>query len=197
MKNIVIVHGIGGIEKEPYFPHLKETCEKLGLKVFMPSLGSYRDGISYEGWKAYFDKNILPYISEHTIFVAQSIGTQFAIKYIIEKNLDVGAYISCAGPRYVSNLRRTAPERAFSFGPISSSFKPTDEEFENFKQKSFPKFSLFCDDDIFFEQSNLEDYSKAINSTPIFIKGKGHFNFDAGVFELNELEDLIKKIVRE
>ena len=34
----------------------------------------------------------------------------------------------------------------------------------------------------------------AIKSTPIFIKGKGHFNFDAGVFELNELEDLIKEI---
>ena len=197
MKNIVIVHGIGGIEREPYFPHLKETCEKLGLKVFMPSLGSYSEGISYNGWKEYFDNNILPYIDQNTIIVAQSIGTQFAIKYILERNLNVGAYISCAGPRHVSSLRKTAPERALSFGPISSLFKPTDDEFEKFKQKGFPKYSLFCDNDIFFEQSNLEDYSKAINSMPIFIKGKGHFNFDAGVFELNELEDLIKEIVRK
>ena len=31
MKNVVVIHGIGGIEKEPYFPHLKQTCEDLGL----------------------------------------------------------------------------------------------------------------------------------------------------------------------
>ena len=86
MKNIVVVHGIGGIEREPYFPHLKQTCQDLGLEVFMPSLGSYKDQVTYEIWKDYFDKNILPYIDKNTIFVAQSLGTQFAIKYIVEKN---------------------------------------------------------------------------------------------------------------
>ncbi len=29
MKSIVIIHGIGGIEKEPYFPHLKAKCEEV------------------------------------------------------------------------------------------------------------------------------------------------------------------------
>ena len=190
MKNIVIVHGIGGIEREPYFPHLKQTCQDLGLKVFMPSLGSYKDQVTYEMWKDYFDKNILPYIDQNTIFVAQSLGTQFAIKYIVEKNLNIGTYISCAGPYNVLDIKKTAPERAFSFAPIFGLFKPTDIEFKTFQH------SLFCDDDIFFEQSNLENYSKSINSTPIFIKGKGHFNFDAGVFELTELEDLIKQITK-
>ena len=196
MKNIVVVHGIGGIEREPYFPHLKQTCQDLGLEVFMPSLGSYKDQVTYEMWKDYFDKNILPYIDKNTIFVAQSLGTQFAIKYIVEKNLNIGAYISCAGPYNILDMRKTAPERAFSFAPTSSLFKPTDAEFKMFKQKPFAKYSFFCDDDIFFEQSNLENYSKSINSTPIFIKGKGHFNFDAGVFEFNELEDLIKQITK-
>ena len=194
MKNIVVVHGIGGIEKEPYFPHLKQTCETLGLNVFMPSLGSYRDQVTYDMWRDYFDNNILPYINEDTIFVAQSMGTQFAVKYIVEKNLKIGAYISCAGPYNILEMKKTAPERAFSFAPTSSLFKPSDAEYEAFKQKDFKKYSLFCDDDIFFEQTNLQNYSKAINSIPIFIKGKGHFNFDAGVFELNELEDLIKQL---
>ena len=193
MKNIVIVHGIGGVEMQPYFPHLRQTCQDLGLKVFMPSFDSY----TYEIWRDYFDKNILPYIDENTIFVAQSLGTQFAIKYIVEKNLNVGTYISCAGPYDVLNMRKTAPERASSFASITSLFKPSDTEFEMFRQKPFVKYSLFCDDDIFFEQSNLENYSKSINSTPIFIKGKGHFNIDAGVFELTELEDLIKQITKK
>lgn len=95
------------------------------------------------------------------------------------------------------DIKKTAPERAFSFAPISGLFKPTDAEFKMFRQKPFTKYSLFCDDDIFFEQPNLEKYSELINSTPILIKGKGHFNFDAGVFELNELEDLIKQLTKK
>ena len=163
----------------------------------MPSLGSYKDLITYEIWRDYFDNNILPYIDENTIFVAQSLGTQFAIKYIVEKDLNVGTYISCAGPYDILSMRKTAPERASSFAPIASLFKPSDTEFEMFRQKPFTKYSLFCDDDIFFEQPNLEKYSELINSTPILIKGKGHFNFDAGVFELNELEDLIKQLTKK
>ena len=195
MKNIVVVHGVGGIERESYFPHLKQTCQDLGLQVFMPSLGGYKDQITYEMWRDYFDQNILPYIDNNTIFVAQSLGTQFAIKYIVERNLNISTYISCAGPYDVLAMKKNAPERAASFAPITKLFKPTDAEFEIFKQKPFVKYSLFSDDDIFFEQTNLETYSKFIGSTPIFIKGKGHFNFDACVFELNELEDLIKQII--
>ncbi len=164
----------------------------------MPSLGSYRENITYEDWKRYCDLNILPYIiPEDTIFVGQSIGTQFLVKYLVESNINVKAYISCAAPYDVLNLKSTAPERAFSFNPISKLFKPTEREFRLFGNKSFPKYSLFCDDDIFFDKSNLEEYSRAIKSTPIFIKGKGHFNFDAGVFELNELEDLITSLLKD
>ncbi len=195
MKNIVIVHGIGGIEKEPYFPHLKEFCEnELGLTVFMPSLGSYRENITYEMWKEYFDKNILSHINKNTIFVGQSLGTQFVVKYLTEKNLDIKAYISCAAPFDINDLKSSAPERAFSFEPTSKLFKPTAEQFESFKAKPFPKYSLFCDNDIFYNQDNLEKYSIAIGSKPMLIYGKGHFNFDAGVFELSELEDLLKQI---
>ena len=198
MNSIVIIHGIGGIEKESYFPHLKQKCELLGLKVFMPSLGSYKENISYEKWKSYCDTNILPFIEpEKTIFVGQSIGTQFLIKYLVEKNLNILAYISCAGPFDVLKLKPTAPERAFSFSPTSELFKPSNKEFTAFSKMLFPKFSFFCDNDIFFEQSNLEKYAKTIKSKPIFIKGKGHFNFDAKVFEFNELEELIYNLNKE
>ena len=190
MKNIVVVHGIGGIEKEMYFPHLKQFCERLGLEVFMPSLGNYREGTTYELWKKYFDENIAMHINNNTSFVGQSIGTNFAVKYLVERNLNPAVYISMAGPYNVLELRKDAPERAFSFAPTSSLFKPTQNEFEIFKTKQFPKYSFFCDNDIFFEQSNLENYSKAINSEAILVKGKKHF----GVEIVPELEALIKKI---
>lgn len=194
-KNIVIIHGIGGIEKEPYFPHLKMYCEKLGLRVFMPSLGSYRDDITYNDWSKYFDENILPYLNKETIVVAQSVGTQFIVKYLSQKNIKIGLYISCAGPKDINTLRADAPERSKNFSTSAKTFKPSTEEFENFKRLNFPKHSLFCDNDIFFSQDNLENYSKAIESKPMLIIGKGHFNKDAGVNDLPELEILINEYV--
>ena len=159
----------------------------------MPSLGGYRDGIDYAQWRDYIDKNILPDIDSETLFVCQSIGTQFAVKYIVERNLNIGAYISCAGPRDVLDIREESRERAAGFRPAATTFKPSDEEFEIFKKKKFPKYSFYSDNDNFFEQNNLEKYVDAISSKGIMLAGKGHFS---GIEKLEELEDLIEKLVK-
>ena len=192
MKNIVIVHGIGGIEREMYFSHLKSFCESLGLKVFMPSLGSYRDGTTYDKWKKYFDENIASVINHDTIFVGQSVGTNFAIRYLVERNLNPAVYISMAGPFDILQFRKDAPDKVHSFAPCAKLFKPSKQEFESFKSKPFLKYSFYCDNDIFFEQSNLESYSKAIGSKAILVKGKMHFNVEV----VSELETLIEKLVK-
>lgn len=193
MKNLVIVHGIGGIEREMYFQHLKSFCENLGLKVFMPSLGSYRNGATYELWKKYFDENIASHINSDTIFVGQSVGTNFAIKYLVERNLNPAVYISMAGPYDILKFRTDAPESTRNFAPYAKTFKPSQNEFDNFKTRPFAKYSLFCDNDTFFEQSNLENYSEAIGSNAILVKGKMHFGFE----EVPELENLIEKLVNK
>lgn len=197
MQKIVIIHGVAGLEKESYFPHLKMACEKMGLKVFMPSLGSYKDNITYEKWRDFLDQNILPEIDSRTIFVGQSLGTQFLVKYIVEKNLQIGAYISAAGAYDFGILRESARSRSVRFAGAFEPFQASDAEYKAFSLKKFPKFSLYSDNDFFFEQSNLEKYCKKIGSTPIFLRGKGHFNVDEGVFELDELENLIKKLITE
>lgn len=196
MKNVVLIHGNGGLIKEPYFPHLKDFCTSLGLQVFMPELGGKNDGITYESWKNIFDDEILSYINSETIIVAQSLGTQFAVKYLSEKNLNVGAYISCAAPYDILQLRKTLLDITPSVNTTSKKIKPSKAEFAKFKSFNFPKYSLFSDNDKFFEQSNLERYSNEIGSIPVLTKGKGHYNFSTGITKLDELEDLIAKIAK-
>lgn len=191
MKNIIVIHGVGGLEREVYFSHLADTCKELGLEVIIPSLGSYRQGTTYSLWKEYFDKFLKDKIDKDTIIVAQSIGTQFAVKYLSEKKIKIGAYISTAGPFDVLSYREEQKEPARRFENTAITFKPTIDEFNSFRELDFPKFSLYCDNDIFFEQENLENYARAINSKPVFVKGKAHF----GVPEVKELEDLIKELV--
>ena len=196
IKRVVIIHGIGGLSREPYFSHLKSFCEGLGLKVIMPDLGGYKQNINYNTWATYFDENIRGILNQETLIIAQSLGTAFSVKYLTENNLSVGAYISCAGAYKFDEMRPTAPERTKLFAPVAETFKTSPEQFEQFKNLGFPKYSLFSDNDLFFEQDNLEGYSKTIGSHPMLIKGKGHFCYDDGVVELTELEELVSSIMR-
>lgn len=196
IKRVVIIHGIGGLSREPYFPHLKSFCEGLGLEVIMPELGGYRQNINYDTWATYFDENIKHKLNKETLVIAQSIGTNFIVRYLLNNDLSVGAYISCAGASNCVQTRSSATERVKLFAPAAKTFKITSDEFESFKKLGFQKYSLYSDNDMFFEQNNLENYSKAIGSHPMLIKGKGHFCYDDGVFELTELEELVSFIVR-
>ncbi len=202
MKKVVIIHGLGGL-KETYFPHLAETCKKLGLEVFMPNLGSYHDegGTSYEIWKNNFDKQILPHLDKETLVVANSLGPVFFVRYFAERKVQIGAYISCAGGYNPLEMNPSAPQRIVTNETAIktiSTFVPQKKDFEIVKNLDFPKFSFFSDNDRFFLQENLENYSKAIGSEPILIKGLSHFDMtpDGKWFtNFTQLENLIEKII--
>ena len=195
-KNIVIIHGIGGFHREKYFDHLKEMCENLGLKVYMPSFGGYKDGITYDMWKEKFDNEVLPYIGKDTILVAQSMGTQFVVKYFAENKVNVGVYISTAGPYDIHDIKPEMNEKAIAFEPVSIIFTPTDTEREIFKNLDFPKYSFYSDNDIFFSEENLSNYAKSIGSNVTMIPGKSHFNTEDMLDGFVELEDMIKDLIK-
>lgn len=197
LKKLVAIHGIGGLEKDVFFSHLKEFAENLGLKVYMPSLGSYHEGATYESWKQQIDEKILSEIDSETIVVTQSIGTQFAVKYLAEKEIEVGAYISCAGPKNVLSVKKAEKEHAKRFHSNALTFVPSKKEFEIFKNLNFPKYSFYSNNDNFFTVKNLEAYADAIDSKKIFIKNMGHFNVPEIKNGFEGLEKLIENLVSE
>jgi len=192
MKNIILIHGIAGYKRESYFEWLKPECEKLGLKVFMPQMPAFFEGGTYQQWREIFEKECV--LSKDTIVYAQSLGTQFAVKYI---DKDIAAYISCAAARNLLNVRPTQENNASAknFEHMVPSFLVSEDEYAKFKSLKCPKFSLYSDNDNYFEQANLEEYAKAIGSKPILVKGKGHFSINAGVHELPEALEIIKGLV--
>lgn len=195
MKNIIIIHGIGGLHRETYFEHLKQFCEDIGLNVIMPSLGGYKDGITYKKWEQIFNDNYKHMFNKETIVLAQSVGTSFAVKYIAKNNLEIGCYISCAAPYNINKFRPEIKESAQRFVPAAKTFIPTKKEFELFKSLTLKKYSFYSNNDCFFEQSNLEKYSKAIGSIPTLLPNKNHFSVDGGATKIEEVEALIKSII--
>ncbi len=200
MKKIVIIHGLGGL-KEMYFPHLAQTCKNLGLLIYMPNLGSYHDveGIDYQKWNKRFKDNLPFKLDKETIVVANSLGTQFAVKYFAENELEIKAYISVAGAYKITEMRATAPERVLNAKWVTAKFEPSESEFEKFKSLKFQKYSYFSDNDRFFELENLEKYSLAIGSEQLFIPNRYHFDkldyCNTFITEFVELEELIKSLI--
>lgn len=183
-----MIHGIGGLNREMYFPKTKAFLEKLGLQVFMPSLGGYRENTSYTLWKDYFDKNLKGELGEDTIVIAQSVGTQFIVKYLCETGLKVGLYVSCCGPRFINKcLFENTLRDKFAF-----KFKLTKKEFEFFKNLDFPKHSFYSDNDNFFDIKNLEAYADAIGAEKHLTFGRAHFNFEGAENGVPELEEFLK-----
>ncbi len=195
MKNIILIHGIGGLGKETYFEHLKKSCEAMGLNVFVPELGGYKDGITYETWQKIFDDKYIHLLNKDTIILAQSMGTSFIVKYLAKNKLEVAHYISCAGPYNPTEFRNNVKESAIKFSSSAKTFMPSFCEYQVFKNLPFKKYSFYSNNDRFYEQSNLEKYSKEINSLPILVPNKSHFSGEGGTTQLKEVETFISKLL--
>lgn len=195
IKNIVLIHGIAGIKDGSYFYPLKEKFEKLGIKIYMPRFKGFRDdGFSYAEWENYFISNEDLFCDE-TILIAQSLGTQFAVKFLSEHKLGVALYVSCAGAYDFSEMREEILNANVMLEKARE-FLPTKKDFAYIKNADFEKYSLFTNNDTFFFQKNLEKYAEKIGATPYLIKGKAHFNVPAGVKRLPELENLIEDFIK-
>lgn len=196
IKNIVLIHGIAGIKDGSYFYPLKEKFEKMKINVYMPKFKGFREeGFAYQEWEDYFKANIQLF-NDETILIAQSLGTQFAVRFLSKYKLGVALYVSCAGAYDFKEMREEITN-AKLMAEKAKDFLPTQADFLYMKNAEFEKYSLFTDNDTFFYQDNLEKYSKEIGATPFLIKGKAHFNVPAGVKRLPELEDLIEEFVKK
>ena len=194
IKNIILIHGMAGIKDGSYFYPLKDRFEKQGIKVFMPRFHCFKEeGFCYKEWEKYFlDKKDL--FCDETILISQSLGTQFAVKFLSENKLKVGLFVSCAGAYDFKVMREEILNAALMIEKTKD-FLPKKKDFEYLKSQNFEKYSLFTDNDTFFFQDNLERYAREIGAKAYLIPGKAHFNVPAGVKSLPELEELIEKFI--
>ena len=211
IETVMLLHGIGGNrtgKSDDYFQYLDNECKKMGVNCVIPSMPR---GAEYETWREEFnnggfDKSVCP----ETLVLAQSLGTQFFVKYLCEKagkisgNDEVGAYISCAGMKHLTKVRDVSDnlggsidtsgnERAEEFlVKTVDSFKVSDKEYKCFKNFKFPKVSIYGGRDLFYSKDNLEAYADAIGAKKVFLKERGHFSGVDGHTEFPEALDLVK-----
>lgn len=180
MKNVLIVHGVGGHPQENWFPWIKGELEKLGCKVFVPQFPTPQ-GQTLAEWMEVFE-GVRGGLEEDAIFVGHSLGVPFVLnvleKYPAHAAFLVAGFVGKAGNKFDEGMK-TFAQREFDWKRI---------------RKNCGKFYVFhSDNDPYIKLEKGEEVAKKLGTGIILVKGAGHFNAKAGYMEFPLLLEKIKR----
>lgn len=181
-KNVILIHGINGIPK--MFEWLKGRLEDERIEVIMPSFPP-QEGTVYEDWAKIFNQYI-DKIKPGSTVVCHSIGNEFLIRYLADKNLKIHTYVSLAGFAKTyhnegKDVLNAAVER----------FLVNQEQINQFKALTKKRYSIYSDDDHIVPFDVLEEFPRQIDAEPKLIRGIGHMGKKSGLEKFPELFDLV------
>ncbi|MBU1953597.1 alpha/beta hydrolase [Patescibacteria group bacterium] len=178
MTNIFIIHGVGGHNKENWFPWLENELKKLGHKVIIPNFPTPQNQ-TLSAWLNKLEQ-YKQYLTPETIMVGHSLGVPFVLN-VLEKHPLKAAFL-------VSGFT----------GKAGNEF---DESMKTFAQKPFdwdlikqncPHFEIFhSDNDPYIKLEKAQELADHLNVKINLIKGGGHLNVAAGY---KSFDLLLKKI---
>ena len=183
MKNVFVIHSYNGDTAKSFAPSIETLCQNNSIDYYFPQFPTRRDA-SYEGWELvlndYRDRGLL---TEESIVIAHSLGTQFIPKYLAKNNIKIKTYISVAG--FIDYEGRKDLEE------IAKCFAPTKEECTRCKALINNIYSIYSDNDEMSSVQKLELYAEALNAKKIFIRGGGHFNPKSKIIKIEEINRII------
>lgn len=187
----VLFHGAFGSPEGNWFPQLKEKLEALGQTVIAPQfpVDSWdevtKDGPnkplknqSLASWfKAFepiaktFKKN------EKLCFVGHSLGCVFILHVVEKFNLKLDCAI------FVVPFMDKLGDKYWQFDHANDSFYKTAWDFEKLKKLIPTSYVLHSDNDPYVERNHSIIFSKALDSSLIFVKRAGHMNSEVNLNE--------------
>ncbi|VVB58628.1 Serine hydrolase [Candidatus Anstonella stagnisolia] len=180
MRNVLIVHGVGGYPEENWFPWMKRELGKLGCKVLVPQFPTPGNQTLGE-WMGVFEAE-RGELGEDAILVGHSLGAPFVLN-VLEKcpahaAFLVASFVGKAGNEYDEGMKSFA-QRDFNWEKI---------------RKNCGKFYVFhSDNDPYIKLEKGEEVAQKLGTELILVKDAGHFNAKAGYLEFGLLLEKIKK----
>lgn len=188
--NLFIIHSYNADTKESFGPYIEEEAKKLGIDVIFPDF-PIRSEASYDKWSKIMNKYLESgELNSTSIVITHSLGAYFIPKYLAEKNVCIGLYISCAGStKYIGDredLRKTIED-----------FSPSDEQYEKAIDLMANRYCIYSNNDHVNPQSELEYYADMLKANKVFIPNIGHMGKTSNVKELPDAIHIIEKYIEK
>lgn len=184
--NIFIIHSYNADTKESFWPYVVDKATELGFNVIFPDF-PIEEKANYQKWAEIMDKYLASgELNADSAIVAHSLGTHFTPRYLAERNIPIKLFISVAG--FIGYVGRPELEK------VAAEFALDDEKTAKAAGLIENRYALYSDNDPLNPQEKMEYYADKLNAERILIPGAGHFSPRAGVKEVPEIINTIKKV---
>lgn len=186
MKNVFLIHSLNGNTIDSFAPSVEKFCKENNLDYYYPEF-PIRAEASPESWEKILDTYVKNgTLNQESMIITHSIGTKCIPKYLAKNNLRIDTFVSVAG--FVDYIGRTDYLK-----DVNEIFKISDEEFYTAQNLIKTRYALYSDNDNNSPIEKCEKYANKLNATKVLVKGAGHFTCEDGIFEIDELNKILKE----
>lgn len=187
MKNIFIIHGLGGHPQENWFPWLKRELEGEGNHVVVPRFPHPFEPQLSE-WLEHF-KQYREQVSEKTILIGHSLGVTFILRFLERTDIHVDSCFLVAG---------AIEPMGNDFDPFVANFFEGGYQWETIRGRSCSFAVFHADNDPYIPLSQAQKITRELHADFHLIPGGSHLNEGAGYFEFSFLlQEVERRLIDE
>ena len=191
MKKVYLVHCWDGTSNDGWYPWIEQELKKYNVEVIrfdMPNTANP----TIEEWVSTLNEKV-DKLNEETYFMGHSIGCQTIIRYLEAKEVT-----KIGGILFVAPWLDLLPEAVEDEDSYNTAYPwiHTPIDFEKVKEFSNNINCIFSDNDYFVDLKQEQEFKQKLNAKTIIVNEKGHISQDDDIYELNEILELSKEMLR-
>lgn len=191
MNKIYIIHCWDGTKEDGWYPWLDNELSNENNKVYrlnMPNTANPK----IEEWVSFLDKQIET-LDDKTYFIGHSIGCQTILRYLQTKDICKIGGILFVAPWL--DLLDYAIEDEESYN-TAQPWLTIPIDFKKIKKFTNNISCIFSDNDYFVSLDQKDIFEELLNVKTIIVNNKGHISQDDNVYELKEILEECKKMIK-
>ncbi len=191
MGKIYLVHCWDGTSNDGWYPWIEQELKKYNVEVIrfdMPNTANP----TIEEWVSTLNEKV-DKLDEETYFMGHSIGCQTIMRYLETKEVT-----KIGGILFVAPWLDLLPEAVEDEDSYNTAYPwiHTPINFEKVKEFSNNINCIFSDNDYFVDLAQKQEFKQKLNAKTIIVNEKGHISQDDDIFELNEILELSKEMLK-
>jgi predicted alpha/beta hydrolase family esterase len=191
MKNVLILHGVGGNPRLNWYQYIATNAAKAGYRVLVPPL-PYADKPNLEATYSYVSRHFT--FNEKTIMVGHSSGACLALGILqklpsqirIHKTILISGFID---PFLTAELHRYIPRSDYD------NLFPKRWYWKKIKDSCSRFIFFYSPSDPFVQMRHAETLQYRLSGELILIQRSKHFSVASGGKRFNEFPLLLEKIL--
>lgn len=192
MRKIYLVHCWDGTSSDGWYPWIAESLKDDNTEVIkfnMPNTSKPKIAEWIETLN-----NKVKNLNNETYFIGHSIGCQTIMRYLEKKET-----IKIGGILFVAPWLDLLPEAIEDEDSYNTAqpWLTTPMDFEKIKKFTNNINCIFSDNDYFVSLEQEKEFKDKLNAKTVVVKNKGHISQEDNVYELQEILDLSKRMLKK